>query len=163
MRVDRIVDAAASVDGAAPDAALKAALIEEGQAALSYAGLEARIAAAARSLQAAGVAAGQRVLLVGENSADMVVLLFAAMRAGAWAVPLNARMAADEIDAIRAHCRPRLAYFATASSPEAAAHAERAGAGVHAGEGLQRGPHRACSPKGSSPTAATTAATATSP
>ncbi len=135
MRVDHIVEEAASASGAA----LKAALIEEGQPAVSYAGLEARMAAAARSLQAAGVAPGQRVLLVGENSTDMVVLLFAAMRARAWAVPLNARMAADEIDAIRAHCRPRLAYFASASSPEAAAHAERIGAVTHPVEGLQQG------------------------
>ena len=34
--------------------------------------------------------------------------------AGAWAVPLNARMSAGEIDAICAHCEPRLVYFASA-------------------------------------------------
>ena len=78
-------------------------------------------------------------MLVGENSADMVVLLFAAMRARAWAVPLNARMSADEIDAIVAHCQPRLAYFASGSSPEAAAHAARTGADAHAAEALREG------------------------
>ncbi|HUG21838.1 class I adenylate-forming enzyme family protein [Piscinibacter sp.] len=135
MRVDRIVEEAAAAQGVAD----KAALIEDGQPPVSYAQLERRIAAAACALQGEGVAPGQRVVLVGENSADMVVLVFAAMRAGAWAVPLNARMAGGEIDAICAHCRPRLAYFATASAPEAAAHAARIGAHECAQEGLRQG------------------------
>jgi acyl-CoA synthetase (AMP-forming)/AMP-acid ligase II len=134
MRVDGIVAAAATRGGGS-----KAALIEQGEAPVSYDDLERRIVAAARSLQAAGLTAGQRVVLVGENSADMVVLVFAAMRSRAWAVPLNPRMSAGEIDAICAHCQPRLAYFATRSSPEAAAHAERIGAAADPGEGLQHG------------------------
>ena len=96
---------------------------------LSYRELSARIVATAREFAAAGLGRGERVVLVGENSADMVVALFAAIRAGAWAVPLNARMSGAEIDAICSHCEPRLVYYASASSDEAAAHAERRGAG----------------------------------
>ena len=134
MRVDRIVEEAAK-----RVADTRPALVDEAGASLSYAELEARIGAAARALQSAGLARGQRMVLVGENSADMVVLLLAAMRAGAWAVPLNARMSAGEIDAIIGHCEPRLAYFASRSSAEAAAHAERSGALALDGEGLAQG------------------------
>jgi acyl-CoA synthetase (AMP-forming)/AMP-acid ligase II len=96
---------------------------------LSYRELSARIGTTAREFAAAGLSRGQRVVLVGENSADMVVALLAAIRAGAWAVPLNARMSGAEIDAICSHCEPRLVYYASASSDEAAAHAERRHAG----------------------------------
>src|SRR3954471_8356336 len=120
MRIDRIVEEVAGRVGID-----KAALVDETGQAVRYGELESRIAASARMLLAAGLAPGQRMVLVGENSIDMVVLLFAAMRAGAWAVPLNARMSAGEIDAIVAHCQPRLVYFASASSEEATAHAQR--------------------------------------
>ena len=101
------------------------ALVLDDGSALSYQDLSARIGATAREFTAAGLGRGERVVLVGENSADMVVALFAAIRAGGWAVPLNARMAAAEIDAICSHCQPRLVYCASGSSAEAAAHAER--------------------------------------
>ena len=101
------------------------ALVLDDGSALSYQDLSARIGATAREFTAAGLGRGERVVLVGENSADMVVALFAAIRAGGWAVPLNARMAAAEIDAICSHCQPRLVYCASGSSPEATAHAER--------------------------------------
>jgi acyl-CoA synthetase (AMP-forming)/AMP-acid ligase II len=120
MRIDRILDEAAGRVGAD-----KTALIDEAGGRLGYGDLASRIEASAQVLLAAGLAPGQRMVLVGENSVDMVVLLFAAMRAGAWAVPLNARMSAGEIDAIVAHCQPRLVYFASGSSAEATAHAER--------------------------------------
>jgi acyl-CoA synthetase (AMP-forming)/AMP-acid ligase II len=101
-----------------------AALVAQDGPTWSYAELAGRIDAASHALRHAGVAAGQRVLLVGENSADMVALLLGAVAAGAWAVPLNARMAAGEIDGIVAHCEPRLVYFSGASA-EALAHADR--------------------------------------
>jgi long-chain acyl-CoA synthetase len=134
MRIDRIVEHAAQRVGAG-----KAALVDESGAVLPYGELEARVATAAQGLRDAGLATGQRMVLVGENSIDMVVLLFAAMRVGAWAVPLNARMSAGEIDAIVAHCQPRLAYFASRSSTEAAAHADRHLAETVTAEGLAEG------------------------
>ena len=105
------------------------ALVLDDGSTLSYQELSARIGAAALEFTAAGLGRGQRLVLVGENSADMVVALFAALRAGGWAVPLNARMSGAEIDAICSHCEPRLVYYASASSDEAAAHAERRQAG----------------------------------
>jgi acyl-CoA synthetase (AMP-forming)/AMP-acid ligase II/acyl-CoA synthetase (NDP forming) len=95
---------------------------------MSYAQLAARVGEAAAALAEAGLAPGQRMVLVGENSEDMVVLLLGAIRAGGWAVPLNARMSGGEIDAICAHCEPRLVYFAAVASGEAMAHAARRGA-----------------------------------
>ncbi|MDQ0573082.1 acyl-CoA synthetase (AMP-forming)/AMP-acid ligase II/acyl-CoA synthetase (NDP forming) [Variovorax paradoxus] len=123
MRIDRIVDDVVAA-GRGDHAAL---LLEDGRA-VSYAQLGARIEEAAAALAEAGLAPDQRMVLVGENSVDMVVLLLGAIRAGGWAVPLNARMSGGEIDAICAHCEPRLVYFAAAASGEALAHAERRGA-----------------------------------
>jgi long-chain acyl-CoA synthetase len=101
------------------------ALVLDDGSRLTYGDLAARIVLTAQDLAAAGLGPGERFVLVGENSVDMVVALFAAIRVGAWAVPLNARMSGAEIDGICSHCEPRLVYCASASSPEAAAHAER--------------------------------------
>jgi len=133
VRVDRLLD---SVVGATPDA--PALLTDDGQA-LSYAQLAVRIDAAAQTLARMELGAGQRLVLVGENSADMVVLLLAAIRLRAWAVPLNARMSGAEIEAICTHCDPQLVYFATRYSPDAAAHARKHGATVGVGTGLSDG------------------------
>ncbi|MBL0730670.1 class I adenylate-forming enzyme family protein [Piscinibacter sp. HJYY11] len=130
-RIDRVVDQAAVRVGTKP------ALVLDGGTAISYAELAQRIDAAAQALQAVGVAPGERVALVGENSAEIVVLLLAAIRLGAWAVPLNARMAPGEIDAIFGHCGPRIAAYAAGASPDAAAHAKRAGARAAALGGLE--------------------------
>jgi acyl-CoA synthetase (AMP-forming)/AMP-acid ligase II len=105
------------------------ALVLDDGSTLTYGELLARVVATAREFAAAGLGRGERVVLVGENSADMVVALFAAIRAGGWAVPLNARLSGAEIDAICSHCQPRLVYCASGSSAEAAAHAERRQAG----------------------------------
>ncbi|MBC5765769.1 class I adenylate-forming enzyme family protein [Ramlibacter albus] len=103
------------------------ALLDDEGSHVTYGELDARVGEAADALAEGGVAAGERLLLVGENTVDMVVALLAAMRAQAWAVPVNPRMAEGEIDAIRAHCEPRLTYFSPAS-PDALAHGARLGA-----------------------------------
>ncbi|MEP6872920.1 MAG: class I adenylate-forming enzyme family protein [Burkholderiales bacterium] len=124
MRVDQMVAAvAASSDGAA-----RTALAPEDGCRISYLELAQRIDAAAPALAQQGLGAGQRAVLVGENSVDMVVLLLAVTRLRAWAVPLNARMSPAEIDAICAHAEPALVYCASRSSTEAAEHARRLGA-----------------------------------
>lgn len=135
MRIDRLVDAVA----ASPDGAHTLALLAEDGTSLTYAALSLRITEAANELANAGLGAGQRAVLVGENSVDMVVLLFAVMRLRAWAVPLNARMSHTEVDEICAHSQPRLIYFAAQSSPEAAAHAAHHGAQGVAGQALSQG------------------------
>ncbi|TWO73352.1 acyl--CoA ligase [Caenimonas sedimenti] len=133
MRVDHYVTAIAA-DPARAD--VPALLTQDEQ--VSYRELADRITRCAGSLAAAGLAAGQRAVLVGENSVDMIVVLLAVMRLGAWAVPLNARMSAVEIDGICAHCAPRLCYF-SGESAEATAHAGRFGAAGGEGDGLSRG------------------------
>jgi acyl-CoA synthetase (AMP-forming)/AMP-acid ligase II len=133
-RIDRIVDAVCRSDGGD-----RTALIAEDRSVTSYRELAASIAATAESLTSLGLVADQRVLLVGENSVDMIVILLAAMRLGAWVVPLNARMSAGEVDAIAEHCAARLLYFGSHASPEAAAHALRYGATCVTRDGLEQG------------------------
>lgn len=118
--VDRIVDAVvAQGRGTHP------ALVLEGGGVVSYAELSSRIEATAQALAERGLARGHRMLLVGENSVQMVVALLACIRVGAWAVPLNARMAPGEIDGIRAHCEPRMMFFDSTGSEAASTHACR--------------------------------------
>ena len=72
------------------------ALADESHA-YSYGELEARVAKAAGMLRALGVARGDRIAHLGYNSADMLVLLFAAARTGAIFLPLNWRLAPPEL------------------------------------------------------------------
>lgn len=79
-------------------------------------------------LAARGVRPGDRVMVVGENCRAGVAAILAAADLDAWPVPLDARLADPEIDAIRAHCRPRLTIYVTGASPQARARAARDGA-----------------------------------
>jgi long-chain acyl-CoA synthetase len=77
-------------------------------------------------LRQAGVRGGDRVLVVLENSVAAVAALFAASRLDAWAVLVNARLAAPEIARISGHCEPRAVLYTTGASADAARHAESA-------------------------------------
>jgi long-chain acyl-CoA synthetase len=134
MRVDQYV-AAVAADPALADVP---ALLCEGGQAITYSGLAGRITSAAQALAQAGLAAGQRAVLVGENTEDMIVLLLAVTRLRAWAVPLNARMSAAEIDGICAHCSPHLVYF-SGRSPDAVTHGQRHHAAAGAPGALSQG------------------------
>jgi long-chain acyl-CoA synthetase len=72
-----------------------------------------------------GVRAGDRVMVVGENCATLVALVFAITSVGAWAVLVNARLSPREIDAFRAHCGARRVLYLGDDSPDARHHAER--------------------------------------
>ncbi|UWQ21531.1 class I adenylate-forming enzyme family protein [Jannaschia sp. W003] len=109
----------------APDAP---AVIDTDGRRIGYAEHLAAIEDAASELQAAGLRPGDRLGIVSENSHAAAVLIFAASRLGAVAVPVNARMSASELARILAHAGPRLVAYTTAVSPDAAAHAEAAGA-----------------------------------
>ncbi len=63
--------------------------------------------------------AGDRVMIVNENSIAAVTFIFAASDLDAWASPINARMSAREIDACRTYsgCRDRRLYERGFSSP----------------------------------------------
>ncbi|GAA5235466.1 acyl--CoA ligase [Verticiella sediminum] len=108
----------------APDAVC----LHEAERTLTYGGLWREIERAAHWMQAQGVRAGQRVLIVGENSAEMVVALFACSLMGAWAVGVNARLSPRELATIGEHAEPALTVYTARVSPAAAAHAEAAGA-----------------------------------
>jgi long-chain acyl-CoA synthetase len=133
MRVD---DYAPSI-AADPLGTARTALVGDEGEQLTYGELACRVERGAIALASSGVAAGHRVVLVGENTIQLVVALLATIRLGAWAVPLNARMAPAEIDGVCAHCEPRLLYF-DAASTEAGAHAQRLGARLYAGPALGR-------------------------
>ena len=95
---------------------------------LSYGELGVAIEEAAELYREYGVAPGDRVLVVCENSRAAAVALTAAHRLRAWAVPLNARLTGPEVDRLAAHCRPRVVVCTDAVSEPAARHAERLGA-----------------------------------
>ena len=120
----RLHDLPAHWAAALPDAE---ALIE-GDTVWTWRRFGDEIAAASDALRAAGVRPGDRVLIVHENGLSAVTLLFAASALDAWAVPVNARLADDEIDAIVEASGARRVLYTDAVSAEAAAHARRAGA-----------------------------------
>jgi acyl-CoA synthetase (AMP-forming)/AMP-acid ligase II len=69
----------------------------EGDTALSYAGLLARVEAAAAAYRAAGVSQGDRVVLWGPNSTDWAVAALAISYAGGVLVPVNSRYVGPEV------------------------------------------------------------------
>lgn len=109
----------------------EAPAVREGDAVWTYRDLDQAIDAAADWLRAQGVRPGDRVMLVNENTAALVALLFAVNRLDGWAVPVNARIADGELDAIRDHCRPRRVVYTAAVSADVAAHAARHRATAH--------------------------------
>lgn len=94
----------------------------------SFADLGRAVEALADELRGAGARPGDRVLVLSENSAASIAALFACSRIGAWALPVNARLTAGELDRILAHAEPVAALMTTAVSPDARAHADRMGA-----------------------------------
>ena len=70
---------------------------------ISYADLEARIEAAAALLHARGVGRGQVVALLMKNSAAFIELSIAISRIGAVLLPVNYRLAVDEVRYILEH------------------------------------------------------------
>ena len=68
-----------------------------GEVAWTFAELDARVAAAAATLAALEVGAGQRVALLARNGAAFVVAVHALGRLGAVLVPLNTRLATGEL------------------------------------------------------------------
>ncbi len=96
-----------------------------GDTILTYGELGAAIAEAKGVLGDLGVRPGDRVMIVSENSIGLVALIFAISELDAWAVVVNARMSAREIDVIKDHSRPRRTFYTVTVSPEAEAHAEQ--------------------------------------
>jgi acyl-CoA synthetase (AMP-forming)/AMP-acid ligase II len=106
---------------ATPD---RTALIDD-KATLTYRELDRAVKGTADALRALGVRAGDRILLVSENSIPLACLLLAASRLDAWAIVVNPRLSPREINQIRDHSGARRMFFTADVSEEAAAHATR--------------------------------------
>jgi fatty-acyl-CoA synthase len=88
---------AEALDAAAARHPERPAVIGE-DATWTYRELEARSAALARGLVAAGVRSGEHVALLMPNGPELITLLFAIARAGAVAVPINVLLRARELE-----------------------------------------------------------------
>jgi long-chain acyl-CoA synthetase len=117
---------------AAPEAT---AIREEGRE-IGFGELWRNVESAQRFLREQGVQCGDRVMIVAENCAAVITLLFALSEIGAWPAIVNARLSEREIETIRAHCGPRLMLFTHAASPDALRHGVRCRAKEIAPEGL---------------------------
>ena len=76
----------------------------ERDTAIDFATLDGRVHRVANGLVASG-SAGDRIAIVGRNSAEQVELLLGIARAGQVALPVNWRLAAPEIRYILGHSR----------------------------------------------------------
>ncbi|MFC0199888.1 class I adenylate-forming enzyme family protein [Paracoccus rhizosphaerae] len=121
-RIHQLFDQACA---AHPD---RPALTDWTGATLTYAALDALVNATVGDLRARGLRPGDRLLVVSENAAPVAILLLAASRMDAVAVPVNARMTGHELARITAHTDPRLVLHLSDVSPAARAHAEAAAA-----------------------------------
>ena len=99
----------------------------------SFADLDCASHEAAALLFAAGVRPGDRVLMLSENCATAVAMLFAAWHLGAVIIPVNARQTQAEVARILAHAAPAAVITTDAASAEAAAHGARMKAVIHEG------------------------------
>ena len=99
----------------------------EGTRTLSYAQLASAIAETEEWLRGAGVRPGDRVMLLGENSITLAVVVLAIGGVDAWPLVANARISEREVDSIRAHSGSRLVLCTSSTSCEATRHAERLG------------------------------------
>lgn len=82
----------------------------------------------AARLQAHGIRAGDRVMILSENCATYLAAVMAVSRLDAWALLVNARLTAAEVDRLAQVAGIRSAIFTPELSPASADHAERLGA-----------------------------------
>ncbi len=123
--------------------------LAEGDTVWSYARYAAAIRGVAALLDRGGVRPGDRLMIVAENGLAAAAAIMAASELDAWAVVVNARLAAPEIDAIRDHCLPRRIVYTVGSSDDASRHGARHGAAAVGDPelpGLALGPLREAEP-----------------
>jgi len=94
----------------------------------TYGQLASTVATTQLFLRNSGVRAGDRVMLIGENSPAFVAMLLATAAIDALPVLVNPRLSAREIDEIRDHCGARRVIYIPSASPRAREHARRHGA-----------------------------------
>jgi acyl-CoA synthetase (AMP-forming)/AMP-acid ligase II len=102
--------------------------LADAERSMTYAELAAAVEAVAQRLAGVGLRAGDRLLLVAENSVALAVCILAASRLDAWSASVNARMSPREIDTFLEHSGARRALYFSAGSDPAKAHGEARGA-----------------------------------
>ena len=95
---------------------------------LTYGDLDASCDEVIALLKTAGVQAADRVLLLSENCAAAVAVLFACWKIGVRAVPVNARQTEAEVNRVVKHAQPAAIFMTTSVSGDAQKHADRLGA-----------------------------------
>ena len=95
------------LEGSAAEFAERTFIVHEDERA-SYREIDARANRLARLLRERGVEPGDRVLVLATNSSFAVVAGYAAMKAGAVSVPLNAQAPVEAVERARADCGARL-------------------------------------------------------
>ncbi|MEM0906800.1 MAG: AMP-binding protein [Pseudomonadota bacterium] len=91
-----------------------------GEDTITYRALVEKVHGTVELLRAAGVAPGERIALLSLNHPGFLVLLYAAARLGAILVPLNWRLAHDELAYAIAHAEPLLLFHDEAFADGAA-------------------------------------------
>ncbi|CAN5188923.1 hypothetical protein BH10PSE10_BH10PSE10_01000 [soil metagenome] len=105
------------------------ALVEDSRT-WTYRQLAEAVEQIAASLRGLGIRPGDRMMIVSENSIALAGLLLAASKIEAWAIVVNPRLSARELDQIRDHSGARRIFFTGGVSAEAANHAQRVGAAI---------------------------------
>ncbi|WP_457774257.1 class I adenylate-forming enzyme family protein [Phycobium rhodophyticola] len=109
---------------AARDRGAECAVIDFDDVRYDWATMQRGAQAASDVLQAKGVRAGDRVVIVLENAAVAMAALFACSMLDAIAVPVNARLTKAELDRILAHSDAAAAVFSVATGKAPRAQAE---------------------------------------
>ena len=99
--------------------------IDETGATTTFSQMQEFVGQTAAWMRDAGVTAGDRVMVVGENCLELLASMLATWHLDAWAMPVNARLSAGEVDRLAEHADPKLIVFTSAISKEATLHAER--------------------------------------
>ncbi|MHC2332925.1 class I adenylate-forming enzyme family protein [Bradyrhizobium sp. USDA 4454] len=120
----RLHHVAESQAGRTPD---RVALIDD-RGAWSYRNLVLCVGRVADALTLLGIRSGDRVMIVSENCIALAGLLLAMSRLDAWAIVVDPKLSAHEVDQIRDHSGSRRIFYTAAVSREAALHADRVGA-----------------------------------
>ncbi|WP_225934701.1 MULTISPECIES: class I adenylate-forming enzyme family protein [unclassified Cupriavidus] len=106
--------------------------LQDSKLKLTYTELSQAIDSVAERLQDLGVRPGDRVLLVAENCVSLATLVLACSACDAWAVVVNPRLSAREIDNFLEHSDARRAIYVANVSRDALDHGNRARANLEA-------------------------------
>src|ERR1700739_3295282 len=108
----------------------------QGDVTWTYAELAAVVADPTLILKRYDIRAGDRVMIVSENSLALVALILAASEIDAWSVVVNPRLSPREVDLIREHSGARRVFYTIEVSDAARQHAERHAADIAVLRGL---------------------------